>query len=234
MDKNLIQQKILEVFRHCGVQTFPVDCFQILERYRIRLFSYQELRETNPILYREILRFTEDACRYGNSIYYNEAGCFGRVRFSLMHELGHILLGHDRETPEFEAEANYFASHLLAPRMAVHYARCQTAASVARLFLITREASGYVLEDCRQWERRVHFRMNSVDRAFYLHFYNEHHGGFVFSHERCRCCNADIYNKPRVCLCSGCWELMAPLDSLAQEDPLSPETRIMGYFRSHC
>lgn len=57
----------------------------------------------------------------GQSYYvvaYNQQKPFDRLRFTLAHELGHILCGHIgvKEESVREAEADHFARHLLVPR----------------------------------------------------------------------------------------------------------------------
>lgn len=49
---------------------------------------------------------------------YNQRKPFDRLRFTLAHELGHILCGHIgvKEESVREAEADHFARHLLVPR----------------------------------------------------------------------------------------------------------------------
>jgi len=55
------------------------------------------------------------------AIFYNDLEYDKRIRFSLLHELGHYFLGHDLETtdPELygvqEVEANCFAAQILMP-----------------------------------------------------------------------------------------------------------------------
>ncbi len=44
-----------------------------------------------------------------------------RLYFTLAHELGHIYLGHQKDDPLQEIEANYFASHLLIPEVILSY-----------------------------------------------------------------------------------------------------------------
>ncbi len=48
-------------------------------------------------------------------IVYNEALPETRRRFTIAHELGHIVLGHDCDDRERDAEANCFARNLLMP-----------------------------------------------------------------------------------------------------------------------
>lgn len=49
-------------------------------------------------------------------LFYDSHANKHRMRFTLAHELGHILLNHKMEAPWEEKEADYFASQLLAPR----------------------------------------------------------------------------------------------------------------------
>lgn len=44
-----------------------------------------------------------------------ETACPQRLRFSLAHEIGHILLGHIKDDDTCEQEANYFSSQIVAP-----------------------------------------------------------------------------------------------------------------------
>lgn len=53
-------------------------------------------------------------------IVYNERSPRTRQRFTLAHELGHIILGHEDDGPGSDAEADCFARNLLMP---VLYAR---------------------------------------------------------------------------------------------------------------
>lgn len=55
----------------------------------------------------------------GYELLYDSHAYSLRRRFSLAHELGHILLGHRMETQDEEREANHFASVLLMPRPAL-------------------------------------------------------------------------------------------------------------------
>lgn len=50
-----------------------------------------------------------------NIVLYNRQVSWGRRKFTLAHELGHIYLGHSSCGPEEEKEANWFASQLLMP-----------------------------------------------------------------------------------------------------------------------
>ncbi len=48
-------------------------------------------------------------------IYYNDMKCETTIRFTLAHELGHILLDHTFDSEAHDREANCFARNVLAP-----------------------------------------------------------------------------------------------------------------------
>jgi len=51
---------------------------------------------------------------------YNEgARSIRRRNFTLAHEVGHVYLGHEQDSPLWERQANAFAAELLAPRILV-------------------------------------------------------------------------------------------------------------------
>lgn len=197
MDYNKIVTATIDVFRKCSVHSFPIDCEDLLKHYGYRLFSYKELRDRNPELYSLSLGYSEDAFRAGASkiVAYNPDRPHGRIRFSLMHELGHHVLGHTGVSDQNEKEANAFASHILAPRMAIHYSKCKNVNDVARLFDMSFEAADNAFIDYRRWHRNVViYKMSTVDKAMYAHFFNSNQKCFVWSKRSCCFCGKVLYN----------------------------------------
>ena len=197
MDYNKIVTATIGVFRKCNVHSFPIDCEDLLKHYGYRLFSYKELRDRNPELYNLSLEYSEDAFRAGAAkiVAYNPDRPHGRIRFSLMHELGHHVLGHTGASDQNEKEANAFASHILVPRMAIHYSRCKNANDVARLFDMSFEAADNAFMDYRRWHRNaVMYKMSDTDKAMYAHFYNKEQKCFVWSKQTCCFCGKVLYN----------------------------------------
>lgn len=183
----------LNVFKECNVRSFPIDCFQILEFYDLKAHSYKSLPDE---LKEYCMKYSEDALNYKDKICYNDNLPLGRIRFSLMHELGHVILKHSRKkTRELEQEANLFASNILAPRMAIHYAGCKNQSDVSKLFHMTNEAAQYAFEDYRRWHRwTIYHKMNPFDKAMYSHFYDEKQNKFIYNVKQCAYCGDEICN----------------------------------------
>lgn len=78
-----------------------------------------------------------------------------RLRFTLAHELGHIVLGHikgHRHSPSAgeEWEANVFASELLMPEMLVRQYRNYSLDWITQFFFVSRKAAEIRLAEINQ------------------------------------------------------------------------------------
>lgn len=208
MNYTLIMTKVIEIFQKCNINSFPLDCENIVNILGCKLYKYSELSEAKR---QGCLQVSNESMKIHNRIYYNDAIMSeGRVRFSIMHELGHIFLGHgEYRNNVLEAEANYFASNILAPRMAVHYSQCKRPKHVMNQFGLTFEAATYVLEDYDRWYRRTSHKMNSFDKLMYSQFYNPDLKKFVYSVKKCKLCGIELYNT-RLHYCIECHDRLEP------------------------
>lgn len=193
MYRKYIDEKILEVFQTCNIKSFPLNFDVIFNYYNITCFPYTYKDEN----FREFcLKMSDDAFCWKGLILYNEKVIPGRLNFSFAHELGHIVLQHSQNrSKNIEQEANYFASRLLAPRIAIYYAKCKNLNDVSNLFGLTNEAADYAFQDFRRWHRHITYhKMNEIDKAMYLHFYDEKHKKFVYSIKECGICGRQLIN----------------------------------------
>ena len=67
------------------------------------------------------LRLGEQALILYNDLIDNR----GRVNFTIAHELGHVYLNHEEETPRSQREADRFAAALLMPEAVIRFLDCQ-------------------------------------------------------------------------------------------------------------
>lgn len=203
-----IRRSVLEVFIECNIHSFPIDCIKILKHYGYAVYTYQELGEKNPALYEMCLAYSEDAFRDGANqiIAYNHRKAPWRIQFSLAHELGHHILKHIGTSSQAESEANYFAGQLLAPSMAIHYARCENANQVSHAFGISTEAAQIAFLSYLNWRDGIYMnqrKMSALDSRMYWHFYNESMKCFVWSIRTCEFCGKKLYNS-RYSHCNFC------------------------------
>ena len=110
MNQSDIVHKVSNVLTECQVKRIPIDCISILTHYEFKIITYDLLKQLNDELYTLSLSFSEDAYIDGNSkiVAYNHHKSHRRIRFSLMHELAHYILGHVNHSQHNEIEADYF------------------------------------------------------------------------------------------------------------------------------
>lgn len=104
-----------------------------------------------------------------------------RMRFTVAHELGHIILGHvgeyeliNREPSSadnlIEQEANVFASRLLAPACVLWGCNVQSPEEISKLCDITITAAKYRYERYCDLLQRNRFLQSSLERTVYDQF----------------------------------------------------------------
>lgn len=116
-------------------------------------------------------------------IVYRDEETRGRIRFTVAHELGHILLGHeitpdksghfrtasDRREPA-ETQADEFAARLLAPACVLWGLEAYEPDEIARICDISAEAAGYRAERMKVLRERRKFLTSPLERQVYEAF----------------------------------------------------------------
>lgn len=137
---------VLSIYRDCNITTLPIDVIGILKHYGFRVYSYSTLREQNEEVFELCCSYTNDSFRWKDIIGYNEKAHNRRINFSLMHELGHVIL-----KTKSEVLCDSFASHIIAPRILIHKFGCRNAEQIHDLFGLSYAAANRVLTDYRKW-----------------------------------------------------------------------------------
>ena len=133
-----IKHAVYVVYRECNIQSFPVRPDLILQQCGYQLYTYEGIKNTHPELYALCKACSEDAFTHKKTrktiVKHNVV--IGRLRFSLAHELGHVLLDNMVTGSQQNREdvADLFASHLLVPRIAISIEGCKNAQDIHDVF----------------------------------------------------------------------------------------------------
>lgn len=147
MNLDNILSCIYGIYTRCDIKEFPINCFCILEQFHLSTTKYSELSKSKKAA---CLRLSKDACTIDKTIYYEDRNIPERIRFSVMHELGHMLL----DTPDEDA-ADAFASNILAPRILIHRQGYRTCDAIHDAFGLSYSASNRALADYYNWYNRI-------------------------------------------------------------------------------
>ena len=206
MNHDFILSKVLETYAFCEFIRFPFDCFKAIEKYGYHIYTYSELKEINSEIYELCVSYSDEAYTepFSRTVAYNESMSVDRITFTLAHELGHIVLKHPYKTDYYEMEANCFASYVLAPSMAIHYCRCESAWDVHRHFGLSDDAAHNAFVGYRRWHYRATHKMYPIDWSMYQYFYHPQFKSFVCAETECFYCGRIFFNRPGDCICPIC------------------------------
>lgn len=116
------------------------------------------------------------------TIVYNDSDTPGRIRFTVAHELGHILLGHEieagfghyrrvvRNKPIAETQADEFAARLLAPACVLWALNITSAAEIERVCGISHQAALYRARRMKVLIERGKFLTSPLERKVFEAF----------------------------------------------------------------
>ena len=162
------------------IKALPVPVISIANKYNIYVLKHSQTK-------RRYLRSDESGVtifvRDKIIIIYRDSESIQRCRFTIAHELGHILLGHelikdryfrkfDISKPEIETEADMFASRLLAPACVLWGLNLHTAEEIAKACNITKKAAQVRADRMATLYRRNKFLTSTLEREVFNNFRN--------------------------------------------------------------
>ena len=177
-----------------GISSLPVSPAHIIKNAGIRLISYHH---GSDLIHKFGLSTKSNdgfSIRYGQQwmIFYNQdIKPRTRIRFTLAHEIGHIVLRHDLKCKETsfgrieytemnngnmngkrirELEANIFASRLLAPAIVLHELHMCDPHQIAALCGLSQQAAEYRANRMRILNKRNKFDISPLEQKVHKQF----------------------------------------------------------------
>lgn len=146
------------MYEECGLTEYPINCFHIAKKLHYQLVPYSSLSGKQLTAAMQISTdgfhlLIEDQTTglFHWRIYYNDQNSHERQRWTIMHEIGHIILDHTEESELAEAEANFFAKYSIAPPPLIHVAECEDYLDIAVQFDISLQAAYYAMSYYQKW-----------------------------------------------------------------------------------
>lgn len=112
-----IKSIVVATFEKFGINKIPIDCFELAHKMGIQTIPFSSL--SSEAL--EQIKFSEGEAFFLDFgevkfIFYNDVdNDYRRQRFSILHEIGHCVLGHKGESELAKSEADFFARYAIAP-----------------------------------------------------------------------------------------------------------------------
>lgn len=149
-----IKQAVADMFVDYDIKEVPLCSFDVAIKIGLTVIPYSALDSAKWI---EAIEYSEDGYSLETNegewiIYYNdEDKDYSRINQTIMHEIGHYILGHIEEGEIEEAEAKFFAKYALASPPLIHNMKKEkTTENVMEAFDIGYMAACYALQYYRK------------------------------------------------------------------------------------
>ena len=177
--KIYINNLVLKLYSQLPRIKYPLDLNKILSLIpNCKLMSYQKFADINNCSVNDVITLcqSKSGCthydvetnRYLILVNLAETSNYGRRRWTIAHEIGHIVCGHhilsavDKiaensfaqiNNQDYEIEADYFAVTLLSPLPLFKAFEIQSARDIQNTFGLSAEASDIRLKEYKIWLR---------------------------------------------------------------------------------
>lgn len=152
-----IERRAVNLYLEQAVHNTPINPFDIIKNrgYEMIPLSYFMSNSTlsQNFIYDNDAFSLFDPIQKRYVIVYNDKKPEQRTRFTLMHEIGHIELGHKGESDLAQLMADYFAGYALAPSPLIHILADKSVDSVSIKFNVSRECASVCLKRYSLWQR---------------------------------------------------------------------------------
>ena len=152
-----IKGEVVHVFQKHQIHCVPVSGFEIAIKMDVKIVPYSTLSKQKRD---EALDESEDGFVVEENdgqeyIYYNDIGrSYERQNWTLLHEIGHIVLDHtglEVNKDKEEDEANFFAKYAIAPPVLVYRIGATCAEDIYEAFDVTYEEAVYAFGYYQTW-----------------------------------------------------------------------------------
>lgn len=145
-DYSIATNKAYETLINFKEFSFPIGIYSVLQKMKnVRLYTYSQWAQNFRITYDDFLLIAPsyygftiiDSKNHNYFVIYNEKKDYTTIRFTLAHELGHIILGHQKDDNNENKEANCFARNFLCPIPAVTELNLNTVSEYMECFYVS-------------------------------------------------------------------------------------------------
>ena len=159
----IARDKAWQTLIETNVNSLPINLKDVFSYYNINLKTF--------------INSSDEAFIKNNTVYFNKSYNIKRVRFTLAHELGHILLKHENLTHTVhtyknieEFQANIFARGLLMPAIVLKEINCIEAQDIANICNVSLQTARYRAERMQELLRRNKFKLSPLERQVHSNF----------------------------------------------------------------
>ena len=139
-----IEKAVVDLYKKLRLDQVPLDPFVIASKLGFLVKKYSDLPMDTQIYLKNNERegvslFDPDIGTF--VICYDDNISYSRIRFTIMHEIGHIMLGHREESVLAKRMADYYAAYSLAPSPLIRKFKCEDYLDISNTFDVSQECA---------------------------------------------------------------------------------------------
>lgn len=160
-----IKGEVCHLFKKLKIKCIPVSGFEIASKMKITLIAFSGLSRKK--LYKAYSASADGFYIEYNGkeyIFYNDINrSYERQNWTILHEIGHIVLDHTGHSEHEEDEANFFAKFAIAPPVLIHLIGAESPNDIYEHFDISFEAAYYAYDYYKSWKYRYQHTKTLTD-----------------------------------------------------------------------
>lgn len=138
--------------------TYPLKIFDLVKRMGFNLVPYSSLKNSDLLIKASDDGFTITNKKNIPSIYFNDKANLNRQKFTIAHELGHIMIYYSLGLKD-EKYANFFAGYILVPIALLLKFNINTVDKIKNNFLVSEECAKVAFENLK---RRCNYKYSGL------------------------------------------------------------------------
>lgn len=156
-----------------NVNEYPLNLNKILKQNNWYATNYKNYCNYKKCDFNKLINNYPDAFTIQDKnnnflICFNERNDRQRIRFSIAHEIGHIVLKHLYKFDKLEKEANMFAARILMPMLLIKELNITKPEELSKLCDVSIESAKYRLKRFKEINRREMFYTNPKEKQLLL------------------------------------------------------------------